>query len=186
MVALTCCVISFLQIFPIRRKGALIQQRLFSFEEKRSIVCGPHLISNQLKYEQQMDQSFGIDILEISFAKALDSRGTHSTEIVILCKSQNQNSSRAKVFKGSLGLPLLIIPRRFIASTCKTTNFPLHLLRSACKHRLTPNNSRYVEDWMASHGEKYSCATYVTPLRGAHVWRPRIASIAKAKSGETT
>ena len=114
----------------------------------------------QIKIWTTKDQSSGINILEISSAKALDSRWTHSTEIVILCKRQNQKSSRANTLRGSFGLPLLTMPRKCSASTCKTTtNFPLHLSRSACKHQLSLNNSRYVEDWIASHAEKYLNAT---------------------------
>ena len=95
--------------------------------------------------------------------------------MVILCKRQNQKSSRAKTFKRSFGLPLLTMTSRFMASTCKTTNCPLHLSKSACKHRLTPSNSRYVEDYMASHAEKYSRATKVTPLK---VCPPHLISLA--------
>ncbi len=77
-------------------KEQTTSQRLFSLEEKRSTVCGPHLMSSKSKYERQMDQSSGMYILEISLAKTLGSGETHSTEVIILRKRQNQRRLQTK------------------------------------------------------------------------------------------
>ena len=143
---------------PMQREENSPKAVLIEGEEVEGVT--PHMMSNQLKNERQMDWSSGwISHLEISYAKASDSRGNTSTEMMILCERQNQKISRAKTFGDNLGLHMLIMPRRFIAFTCKTTIFTLHWLTSACKHLPTPNNSRYVEDWAASHSEKYACTT---------------------------
>ena len=112
IVAFAPCDFSFLHFFPIRLGGVLINQlskfqsnakpftpdvplhqwreynlsrRLFSFVEKISIVWGPHLKSNMSKKGREIEESSGINHLEISSAKALASRWTHPIEIMILC-----------------------------------------------------------------------------------------------------
>ena len=104
-------------------------------------------------------ESSGMSILEMPSAKAFHSSlGTHSDVIVIRCRKQNQKSSLANSLMMSLGLPRLTIPKRLAASTYSNTNLPSHLWTIACMQRKTPKSSLYVEDWMASHSEKYSLA----------------------------
>ncbi len=52
-----------------------------------------------------------------SFAREFYSLGTHSTDNVTMCSSPNQKSSLANSFSFSRGLPRLMIPIRFRAST---------------------------------------------------------------------
>jgi hypothetical protein len=163
------CFFNFLQIFPITLKGGWIhqvstpqlklkqlipdnplhqwskynfKQRLFSFEENRSQECGSHRLSSMLKYPREIEKSSGISHLDISSAMAFSSRGTHSMAILILNSRQNQKSSPAKTFYGSLELPRLMIPKRFIASVWRTTNLSLHWATTDWRQRVTPKSSR--------------------------------------------
>jgi hypothetical protein len=123
-----------------------------------------------------MNQSSGINHLEIPSVEVLDSQGTKSTEMMITCEKQNQRSSRTKAFKDNLGLPLLVMPRRFMASTCKTTNLRLHWLTIDCKHSMTPKKLRYGLDGfrlrevlmcdIGEANEGMASPTKITSIRG--------------------
>ena len=112
-----------------------IVQWLFAPVEKRSTVCGPHRPFKSPKNLLDNIESSGMSIFEMSSAKAFSSIGTYSTEVVMRCRGQNQKSSLANSLMMSLGLPRFTIPKRFCASTCKTTNLPSHRCTMDCRHR---------------------------------------------------
>ena len=103
-------------------------------------------------------QSSGMSILEMSSAKAFSSRGTHSTEIDIRWRKQNQKSCLAISLIGSFELLRFTIPIKFCASTYSTTNLPSNLCTKDYKHLHAPKSSLRVEDSTASDLEKYSRA----------------------------
>ena len=92
-------------------------------------------------------------------------RGTHSIEMVILYWRQNQKEYLTKILRKNLGLPRLMILRRFIVSIWSTPILPLHCSSRDWMHRVTPINSRWAEDWIDSYSKNYSRAINVTPLK---------------------